>query len=80
MRYDALACARVIGQHCVFMAPAHQRHALHSMCTTQHNAGVFIFLGNGCAAFALNCTVFLLIGNTSALTMNIAGVVKDWHV
>lgn len=29
------------------------------------------------AAFALNCSVFLLIGKTSALTMNIAGVVKD---
>jgi hypothetical protein len=29
-------------------------------------------------AFALNMAVFLLIGKTSALTMNIAGVVKDW--
>ena len=28
------------------------------------------------AAFSLNCAVFLLIGKTSALTMNIAGVVK----
>ena len=27
---------------------------------------------------ALNMAVFLLIGKTSALTMNIAGVVKDW--
>jgi hypothetical protein len=27
---------------------------------------------------ALNLSVFLLIGKTSALTMNIAGVVKDW--
>ena len=27
---------------------------------------------------ALNMAVFLLIGRTSALTMNIAGVVKDW--
>ena len=26
----------------------------------------------------LNLSVFLLIGKTSALTMNIAGVVKDW--
>ncbi len=26
----------------------------------------------------LNMAVFLLIGKTSALTMNIAGVVKDW--
>lgn len=29
-------------------------------------------------AFALNLAVFLLIGKTSALTMNVAGVVKDW--
>lgn len=33
---------------------------------------------SACAAFALNCSVFLLIGKTSALTMNVAGVVKDW--
>eukprot|EP01025_Chloroclados_australasicus_P016288 TRINITY_DN18110_c0_g1_i6.p2 TRINITY_DN18110_c0_g1~~TRINITY_DN18110_c0_g1_i6.p2 ORF type:complete len:380 (+),score=37.25 TRINITY_DN18110_c0_g1_i6:102-1142(+) len=36
------------------------------------------FLANGLAAFGLNLAVFLLIGKTSALTMNIAGVVKDW--
>lgn len=30
------------------------------------------------ASAALNLSVFLLIGKTSALTMNIAGVVKDW--
>jgi hypothetical protein len=30
------------------------------------------------AAFALNMSVFLLIGRSSALTMNVAGVVKDW--
>ena len=38
----------------------------------------FNFLGNALAAFGLNMAVFLLIGKTSALTMNIAGVVKDW--
>ena len=38
----------------------------------------FIFLTNAGAAFGLNMAVFLLIGKTSALTMNIAGVVKDW--
>ncbi|PNW79459.1 hypothetical protein CHLRE_09g415900v5 [Chlamydomonas reinhardtii] len=30
------------------------------------------------AALALNMSVFLLIGRSSALTMNIAGVIKDW--
>lgn len=38
----------------------------------------FTFLSNAAAAFALNMAVFLLIGKTSALTMNIAGVIKDW--
>ena len=27
---------------------------------------------------ALNLSVFLLIGRSSALTMNVAGVIKDW--
>ncbi|EIE22024.1 plastidic phosphate translocator-like protein [Coccomyxa subellipsoidea C-169] len=37
-----------------------------------------IFVSNAAAAFGLNMAVFLLIGKTSALTMNIAGVIKDW--
>lgn len=37
-----------------------------------------MFMGNAITAFALNVAVFLLIGQTSALAMNIAGVVKDW--
>ncbi|KAI8468164.1 MAG: solute carrier protein [Monoraphidium minutum] len=37
-----------------------------------------VLLSNAAAAFALNLAVFLLIGKTSALTMNIAGVIKDW--
>jgi hypothetical protein len=37
-----------------------------------------VFLANACTALALNLAVFLLIGKTSALTMNIAGVIKDW--
>lgn len=37
--------------------------------------GGLIFL-NCTAAFCLNLSVFLLIGRTSALTMNVAGVVK----
>ena len=35
-------------------------------------------LASAGTAFALNCTSFLLIGNTSALTLQLAGVVKDW--
>lgn len=36
-----------------------------------------LLLMSAAAAFALNCAIYLLIGKTSALTMNIAGVVKD---
>jgi drug/metabolite transporter (DMT)-like permease len=39
---------------------------------------VLIFGTNSVCAFALNLAVFLLVGKTSALTMNVAGVVKDW--
>ena len=41
-------------------------------------SGFLVLLSNAAAAFALNCSVFLLIGKSSALTMNIAGVIKDW--
>ena len=37
-----------------------------------------VFLANAFTAFLLNLAVFMLIGKTSALTMNIAGVIKDW--
>lgn len=33
---------------------------------------------NALVAFCLNVSVYLLIGKTSALTMNVAGVIKDW--
>jgi hypothetical protein len=38
----------------------------------------WILLASAASAFALNVAVFLLIGKTSALTMNVAGVIKDW--
>ena len=38
----------------------------------------WVLVANAAAAFALNLSVFLLIGKTSALTMNVAGVIKDW--
>ncbi|KAL8497011.1 hypothetical protein ACS0TY_020627 [Phlomoides rotata] len=42
------------------------------------NFDFVIFGTNSLCAFALNLAVFLLVGKTSALTMNVAGVVKDW--
>ena len=41
-------------------------------------SGLWHFLLNALNAFALNLSVFLLLGRTSALTMNICGLVKDW--
>ena len=38
----------------------------------------FYMITNAGVAFCLNMAVFLLIGKTSALTMNVAGVIKDW--
>ena len=40
----------------------------------------WMLLANASSALALNLSVFLLIGQTSALTFNVAGVVKDWLI
>ncbi|XP_050364805.1 probable sugar phosphate/phosphate translocator At5g25400 [Argentina anserina] len=46
--------------------------------TSSFHFDYVIFGTNSFCAFALNLAVFLLVGKTSALTMNVAGVVKDW--
>ncbi|KAL4319716.1 hypothetical protein GQ457_18G013680 [Hibiscus cannabinus] len=46
--------------------------------TSEFHLDFLIFGTNSLCAFALNLSVFLLVGKTSALTMNVAGVVKDW--
>lgn len=48
------------------------------MDSSSFHLDFFIFGTNSVCAFALNLAVFLLVGKTSALTMNVAGVVKDW--
>lgn len=48
------------------------------MGSSSFHLDFFIFGTNSVCAFALNLAVFLLVGKTSALTMNVAGVVKDW--
>ena len=57
-------------------------HSPNSQSAIQADPNVSIdpllFLLNALVAFGLNMAVFLLIGKTSALTMNIGGVVKDW--
>jgi hypothetical protein len=42
------------------------------------NLNPVVLLSNDTLAFALNLSVYLLIGETSALTMNVAGVIKEW--
>lgn len=49
-----------------------------SPASLQVHLDIPIFVSNAVAAFGLNMSVFMLIGKTSALTMNIAGVIKDW--
>ncbi|KAL3825110.1 hypothetical protein ACJIZ3_021139 [Penstemon smallii] len=46
--------------------------------TSSFHFDFVVFGTNSSCAFALNLAVFLLVGKTSALTMNVAGVVKDW--
>ncbi|PPD83103.1 hypothetical protein GOBAR_DD19968 [Gossypium barbadense] len=46
--------------------------------TSSFHFDFVVFGTNSICAFALNLAVFLLVGKTSALTMNVAGVVKDW--
>lgn len=39
-----------------------------------------VLMLNSLCTFALNLSVFLVITHTSALTIRVAGVVKDWVV
>lgn len=48
------------------------------MATSSFQFDYLVFGTNSASAFLLNLAVFLLVGKTSALTMNVAGVVKDW--
>jgi len=38
----------------------------------------WIFFSNAVCAFALNLSTFLVIGRTGAVTIRVAGVLKDW--
>ncbi|KAF5834994.1 triose-phosphate transporter family-domain-containing protein [Dunaliella salina] len=62
---------------CLF-APFLSVELPHLMTHSDWSFNPSIMLANALTAFVLNLAVFLLIGKTSALTMNIAGVIKDW--
>ena len=65
----------------IYVCPSHQVEAgkvIPLLMEGRVNFPPVLLLLNALCAFALNLAVFMLIGKTSALTMNIAGVVKDW--
>lgn len=48
------------------------------MEVSQIQFNFWIFFSNALSALALNFSIFLVIGRTSAVTMRVAGVLKDW--
>ncbi|XP_068326123.1 probable sugar phosphate/phosphate translocator At3g17430 [Pyrus communis] len=45
---------------------------------SQFQFNFWIFFSNALCALALNFSIFLVIGRTGAVTMRVAGVLKDW--
>ena len=70
--YIAPLCSLFIGIACLFLE--FDNLPFDRMQTTDF---LTILLINGLVAFALNVAVVLLIGNTSALVLTLAGIVKD---
>lgn len=48
------------------------------MEVTQIQFNFWIFFSNALCALALNFSIFLVIGRTGAVTIRVAGVLKDW--
>jgi len=48
------------------------------MEVTQIQFNFWIFFSNAICALALNFSIFLVIGRTGAVTIRVAGVLKDW--
>jgi drug/metabolite transporter (DMT)-like permease len=70
--YIAPLCAFFIGIACLYFEAADL--PLDRMFTSDFMA---IMLVNAVVAFSLNVAVVLLIGNTSALVLTLAGIIKD---
>ncbi len=49
-----------------------------NQATTKLNFDFWVFFTNALCALVLNFSVFLVIGRTGALTVRVAGVLKDW--
>lgn len=48
------------------------------MEVSQNQFNFWIFFSNALCALALNFSIFLVIGRTGAVTIRVAGVLKDW--
>ncbi|XWS53448.1 hypothetical protein CRYUN_Cryun10bG0002200 [Craigia yunnanensis] len=48
------------------------------MVVSQIQFNFWIFFSNALCAFALNLSIFLVIGRTGVVTIRVAGVLKDW--
>ncbi|MBA0683799.1 hypothetical protein Goari_025428 [Gossypium aridum] len=48
------------------------------MAVSQIQFNFWIFFSNALCALALNLSTFLVIGRTGAVTIRVAGVLKDW--
>ncbi|GKU96105.1 hypothetical protein SLEP1_g9379 [Rubroshorea leprosula] len=48
------------------------------MAVSQIQFNFWIFFSNALCALALNFSIFLVIGRTGAVTIRVAGVLKDW--
>ena len=48
------------------------------MAVSQIQFNFWIFFSNALCALALNLSIFLAIGRTGAVTIRVAGVLKDW--
>ncbi|GIL81177.1 hypothetical protein Vretimale_12766 [Volvox reticuliferus] len=75
--YVAPACFAFL---CVPFAFLELPRIMHTDTNSNEEVGFPVpwLLISAVSAFALNMSVFLLIGRSSALTMNVAGVIKDW--
>ena len=63
----------------IFLVPPFVYLELPSLLGSQDiHLNPMVLLSSAVLAFGLNISVYLLIGKTSALTMNVAGVLKDW--
>ncbi|KAF8017687.1 hypothetical protein BT93_H2779 [Corymbia citriodora subsp. variegata] len=51
---------------------------MQEMEVSQIQFNFWIFFSNAICALALNFSIFLVIGRTGAVTMRVAGVLKDW--